>query len=261
MWNYRWMADTLNSVHQALRILTMLQSTEELRLSDIAERLGVGKSSAHRLLATLREARFVDQTPSRRYRLGPAMSGSPESAAIEHCLEVAGPYLLKLRDQTLETAHVSTLNGTDSEFRAVCESTRMMRVASKVGESIPAHVTAAGKVMLATLTREELFALYPDEQLPAPTSRALTTRTALLAELDRVRELGYGRNVGESEEGVAALAVLLRRPSGKTVCNLTITGPVSRFNPEGTAELSTTESRLLGALRRCGTEIERELRY
>ncbi|MEU9356719.1 IclR family transcriptional regulator [Streptomyces sp. NPDC048301] len=255
------MADTLHSVQQALRILTMLQETEELRLSDVAARLGVGKSSAHRLLATLRESRFVDQTPSRRYRLGPAMSGSWEAAAVEHCLEVAAPHLVRLRDRTLETVHVSTLNGTNSEFRAVSESPRMVRVASKVGESIPAHLTAAGKVMLAALTSEQLHALYPGESLPAPTERAVATRSALLAELDRVRRLGYGRNVGESEEGVAALAVPLRRPSGGPVCNLTVTGPVFRFNPEGTAELSATEEHLLAALRRCAGEIERELRH
>lgn len=255
------MADTLQSVHQALRVLTLLQGVDDLGLTEIADRLGIGKSSAHRLLATMREARFVDQTPARRYRLGPAMSGSPEAAAMEHCVEAAKPHLRKLRDLTRETVHISMLSGTSAEFLAVCESTLMMRVASKVGESLPAHATSSGKVMLATLSEPELFALYPEEQLPAVTHRAIANRTALLAELARVQELGYGRNVSESEDGVAALAVPLHRPTGRTVCSITITGPTLRFNPEGTTDLSDTEARLLTALRACARAIECDLRY
>lgn len=255
------MADTLQSVHQALRVLTLLQGVDELGLTEISDRLGIGKSSAHRLLATMRDARFVDRTPTRRYRLGPAMSGSPEAAALEHCAEMAKPHLKKLRDLTRETVHISSLSGTSAEFLAVCESTLMMRVASKIGESLPAHATSAGKLMLSTLSEPELFALYPDERLPAVTAKAIATRTELLAELARVRELGYGRNVSESEEGVAALAVPLHRPTGRTVCTLTITGPTLRFNPEGTTDLSDTEARLLTVLRACAHAIERDLRY
>ena len=159
------MADTLQSVHQALRILTLLRTRDELGVSEIAAQLGIGKSSTYRLLATLKEDRYVDQTPSRNYRLGPAMSGSPDSASIAHCVEVAAGHLESLRDATGETVHVSVLNGGYTEFVAVCESEKLLRVSSKIGLAVPAYCAAAGKVLLATLTDAELAASVSDPRI------------------------------------------------------------------------------------------------
>lgn len=237
------MSQTLQSVAQALRVIQLLQNHADLGVTEVASKLGIGVSTAHRLLATLLEFRFVEQLDSgRRYRLGPAMSSSGDAAAIEHCIEVGFPIMQRLRDESTETVHISVLNGQQTKFVSVIESPRTVRVTSRVGVSIPSHTAASGKILLAQLSDEELEALYPDEWLPGGTGRGLHTRTELKRELARVRERGYARNLGESEEGLAAIAVPIRRPSGRPVACLTLTGPLTRFNPDATADATAAPS-------------------
>lgn len=260
------MSQILQSVAQALRVIQLLQNEADLGVTEVATRLGIGTSTAHRLLATLLEFHFVEQLDSaRRYRLGPAMSLSGDAAAIEHCIEAGYSVMEHLRDESSETVHISVLNGTEAKFVAVIESRRMVRVTSRVGVSIPSHTAASGKILLAELSDEELNALYPDEELPGGTGRGLRTRTGLKHELALVREQGYARNLGESEEGLAAIAMGIRRPSGRTVACLTLTGPLSRFNPVATgsftAEPSARELEFLHMLTEHVAQIERVLLF
>jgi len=254
--------DTLQSVRQAMRILTLLQTYEQLGVSEVAFKLNIGMSSAHRILATLHEANFVRQSlPSRKYRLGPAMSGSANAAAVEHCAEVAEPYLAALRDATGETVHLATRAGLTTKFVTVFESSHVMRVTSRMGTALPAHATSAGKVLLAQLSEPELDTLYPAEPLPKATAETLPTRSALKAELAQIKALGYATNLAESEPDVVALAMAVSRPSGPRICAVTVTGPGSRMNPGRMRPISAQERDILGAMRTHINLIEAELSY
>lgn len=256
------MTDTLQSVRQALRILALLQTHEQLGVSEVSLKLDIGPSSAHRILATLHEANFVRQSlPSRKYRLGPAMSGSENAAAIEHCAEVAEPYLAALRDITGETVHLAARGGTTTKFVTVFESNHLMRVTSRMGTALPAHATSAGKALLAELSEPELDTLYPAEPLPKATAQTLPTRSALKAELAEVRALGYATNLAESEPDVVALAMAVSRPVGSRICAVTVTGPASRMNPDRTRPISAQERDILGAMREHIDLIEAKLSY
>jgi DNA-binding IclR family transcriptional regulator len=253
--------ETLQSVHQALRILTLLRRHDDLTLTEIADRLGIGKSSTYRLLATLKSDRYVDQTPARSYRLGPAMSTSAEAESAAHCAEVAQPHLVALCDATQETVHISVLSGGHAEYIASVEPDRALKVSSRLGSAVPAHAAAAGKILMAALTSRERDLLYPTAELAPLTGRTLVTRAALEAEVETAARLGFARNVGESEDGVYALAIAIRRPVGRPICALTIAGPASRIEvgPEG--ELSEREAILLGRLRAAAAAVEADLRY
>ena len=256
------MSQTLQSVGYALRILLLLRTHPVLGVTEVAAHLGIGASTAHRLLSTLQEYKFVQQTEAgRRYQLGAAMTLSTDAAAIEHCIEVGFPVMEHLRDESTETVHISVLSGTQSKFVAVIESPRMMRVTSRVGKNIPAHTSAAGKVLLAELSDVEIDELYPEEQLGQVTESSIATRAALKAELQTVRERGFAINRGESEEGLAAVAVPLRRPGGRAICCLTLTGPLTRFNPDLGGNVSAREREFLEMLFSHAAQIERELTY
>ncbi len=256
------MAETLQSVSQALRILELLQVHETLGVSEIAEKLSVGSSTAHRLLATLAEANFVRQGPQgRKYQLGSAMQGSGTGAAIEHCVEIGLPYMERLRDATGETIHIAILSRTSTRFVAAVESNHMMRVTSRVGRILPAHTTAAGKLLLSYLPDDELAALYPDGTLLSGTPESFHSLSDLRGELESARADGYARNLAESEQGVAALAVPVYRPAGPVLCSLTVTGPDSRFNPERSRDLSARERSLLAMLFECAERISAELSF
>lgn len=255
------MTQTLQSVSQSLRVLTELRRRNSAGITELAEDLHLGPSTVHRILATLQQHGYVQQTATgRRYQLGPAMVHSSDAASIEHCVEMAEPVMLRLRDLTNETVHISVLEGIEARFVSVIESRQLLRVSSRVGRAIPAHRAASGKVLLAQLTDAAIDDLYQQECLTQVTA-ARPTRTAFKAELNKVREQGYGRNFGESEADLAAIAVALRRPRGIPICSLTLTGPLTRFQAPEREGISTREKQLRQLLFAAAAAIEKKLSY
>lgn len=256
------MHSTLKSVQNALRILHLLRRRGPLRLSEIAEGVGLGSSTVHRLVSTLRAERFVTQSkPGGRYELGPAMLFTAGSSAIEHCVAMAAPIIGRVRDAIEETVHVSTVQGTDVVFLSSAESNRLVRVTTRVGRHPKAHATAAGKVLLAALPEAQFLELYPDEELEALTPETITSRTLLRAEVDLARERGYARNRGESEPDMYTIAVPVRRPGGEITCALSISTPLSRASAGIRDRLSAAEQSYLLSLRNAQELLERVLGF
>ncbi|GAA1626181.1 IclR family transcriptional regulator [Leucobacter chromiireducens] len=257
------MVETLNSVSKALEVLHLLRARGPLRLSDIADGIGVGTSTAHRLVATLREQRFVRQeSQGKRYELGSAMLFTSSVSALEHCVAVSEPVMRELQRGSGETVHLSVLRGRRCLFAASVESDRPVRVTSRVGQGPPAHTAAGGKVLLAALPADRLADTYLDEPLSAPTPESITDPARLRAELARVTADGYARNRGESEDDMYALAVPVRRPGGEVISSLTIAAPLSRMAVSaGARELSVRERELLEQLRVSAARIEERLAY
>ena len=256
------MTETLQSVRQALNILKLLRQRPALGVSEIAALLAVSSSTAHRLVATMTQAGFLRQSgPGRKYELGPAMQFTGHASAVEHCIEVGTDHMLALRDASSETVHLAVLTGSATRFVAAFESPLMMRVTSRVGRQLPAHTTAAGKVLLARLDDEQFAELYVRDALDPNTRESIDTLPQLRAAVASARELGYALNRGESEEGVAAIAVPLRHPNERITCALSLTGPEARLNPEGSIELSSREAELLRLLRSAAAAIESELAF
>lgn len=257
---------TLRSVTTALEILHLLRARGPLRITDIASEMGIGLSTAHRLVATLREQRFVRQeADGKRYELGSAMLFSSEVTALQHCVNVSARIMENLQERVNETVHLSVLRGDRCLFAASVESQRMVRVTSRVGQGPPAHAAAGGKVLLAALSHERVLELFPNEQLSAPTERSVGTRTELLAELDVVAQQGFARNVGESESDMYALAVPVRSPRGEVISSLTIAAPLSRVSSASSnrvgKKLTHYEQQLLAELRDAAAEIESLLAF
>lgn len=218
----------IESVDKALSILLMLRDEGSLRVSDAAVRLGVARSTAHRLLATLQYRGFVAQDKeSRAYRLGPALRDIG-LAAVGHidAWRVGRPVLERLSRQLDESVHFGVLEDAQVLFVDGVESTRALRAGSRVGVRLPAHCTAAGKAMLAQLDSEEVRDRLPARLAPR-TARSLTRRADLEQELARVRSDGFATNFGESEEDLVALAVAV----GPQQC-IVVTVPASRADRE-----------------------------
>ena len=199
----------IESVDNALKLLLLLGEQPQIRLSEATRYLGVASSTAHRLLAMLTYRGFVRQDPvSKAYLPGPALSGV--AFAIFGRIDVpatAMPIMRGLSERLRESIHVGMLDGANVRFVAAVEGPAAVRVASRLGRTMPAHCTSTGKVMLAQLSQPELRQLLPDEKLARITARSIGTRIKLEAELSAIRERGYAVNREESEEGVASVAV------------------------------------------------------
>jgi DNA-binding IclR family transcriptional regulator len=154
---------------------------------------------------------------------------------------------------TGETTSLQILDGTQARFVDSVESVNAVRVGSRVGVSLPAHIASGGKAMLACMSDRALLTLYPAEDLgPALTSATITSRTALLEELDTIREQGYAVNHGESASGLIAVGVAIRGSDQVPVAALTTAAPATRTAPANVREIASV-------LQEAAREIEEHL--
>lgn len=205
----------IGSVDRALQLVLLLAEQPELRLTEASKYLGVASSTAHRLLAMLQYRGFVRQDrDSKVYRPGPALVST--AFAILGRIDITGaaqPTLRKLSERLQESVHVGMLDGSTVRFVVAEEGPTAVRVATRLGRVMAAHCTSTGKAMLAQLSEGEINRLYPEEDLARITAHSISTRTALHAELGKIRQRGYAVNREESEESVASVAVPIPTPA------------------------------------------------
>jgi IclR family acetate operon transcriptional repressor len=223
----------VGAVENALRLLQLYRERELLGVSETARLLRVGRSTAHRLLTTLRVHGFVVQDSSRAYRVGPALRELGAAIAESRVARArCRVYMQALCDELGETVNLVSLRGTDAVFVDSVETRRPLRVAGREGVVLPAHAVSAGKALLAALPVDVLRELYAEEALTPLTERTLRTRTALEAQLELVRDLGYAVNIGESERGITAAACAIPgRAAGERLA-IAVSAPSSRVHDE-----------------------------
>jgi DNA-binding IclR family transcriptional regulator len=220
-----------SSVDNALRLLELIGERQALRVADAADLLGVARSTAHRLLTALRRHGFVLQDkPNGAYRPGPVLNeiGLAAIGRID-IRRVARPVLEELREQTRETVSLSLLEGRNVRFVDCVESLRSVRVGDRTGIVLPAHCTAGGKAILASLAPVELDRRYRDRELPTRTAASIADWEVLRGELDAVRVDGYALNREEGEDGIGAVAVALRDLTGAPLAAVAVVVPSSRM--------------------------------
>jgi DNA-binding IclR family transcriptional regulator len=222
----------IESVDNALRLLLVFREQSSLRVAEAARSLGVAPSTAHRLLAMLQYHGFVSQDPeTKAYRAGSALTDIGLSVVREMDVRsLARPALESLAAETAETVHLAVLDGGDVLFLDSVEGTQVVRVGSRIGVRLPAHVTSLGKVILAHLPKERIASLYPSEILPGRTPDSIVKRKVLLRSLGQVADQGYAVNEGESEEELGAVGVPILTPSGVPAAAISVSAPRARFD-------------------------------
>ncbi|MQA12574.1 MAG: helix-turn-helix domain-containing protein [Pseudonocardiaceae bacterium] len=222
----------IESVDNALKILLLLGERSELRLTEVADYLGVASSTAHRLLAMLQYRGFIRQeSRSKAYRPGTALTGV--AFAILQRFDVRQtmrPFLEELNRELTETVHLGILDGTLVRFIDAIESPRAVRVASRLGQSMPANCVSSGKAMLSQLSLDDLRRLYPHEELEGLTSNSIRSRTDLEIEIEGVRRRGYAMSSEESEEGVSSVSVAFPKGRSPVGLAMNVAVPVSRMS-------------------------------
>lgn len=216
------------SVDHALRLAVVLQLEGALTVSSAAERLGVARSTAHRLLQMLVYRDFAVQAEDRTYRAGPVIELSAVSTSDVARLRAAalGPMRM-LVDTVDETANLSVRTGTTVRFAASVECDQVLRVGSREGMVLPAHLTTGGLVTLATLTPRQVDALYAERAGDRHGERP--DRARLHAELRAVRRGGFAVNVERSERGLVAVGRGVQNRAGDTVAALSVSMPSVRY--------------------------------
>ena len=228
----------VTSVDHALQLAVILQVEGPLTVSEAARRIGVARSSAHRLLSTLVYRDFAVQDEDRSYRVGPVLEIAAQAHSNVSALRAAalGP-LRTLVDTVDETANLSIRTGRTARFVASVECAQALRVGSREGMVFPAHLVTGGLVMLAALTDEEVDALYAGA--PASPSEERPDLDKLRDELRAVRRSGVALNLERSERGLVALGRGVIDSRGNTVAAVSVSLPSVRYDPERVRELAT----------------------
>lgn len=215
----------ITSADNVLRVLLMLREDDTLRVTDVAESIGVAHSTAHRLLAMLVYRRLVHHNPTRRtYHPGVELVTLAHAVLRHNTLgEIAQPILASVAADLDETTHLTVLHGSEVMFVAVAEGTQSVRAADRTGTTLPSHLSAAGRALLAGLSTEDVHSIVKTIE----SSGVDVDEPALQNHLIDVRSRGFAVNRGETEPELWAVASPVKS-GGIALASITVGCPVSR---------------------------------
>jgi DNA-binding IclR family transcriptional regulator len=234
-------AEGLKSLRKAIRVLECFSLQEpRLPLTDIARKVGLPLSTAHRILTTLRTVGIVEQEGDRDlYRLGLKLLelGSMVLANLEVHRESL-PCIEELVRETGETVHLGVFDGSHVVSIEKMDSPHGLASHVTIGKGAPAYCTGVGKALLA-FQPEAVVEQVCRLGLTAYTPQTITDPVKLRRDLAQVRALGYAVDNAEHQPDVRCVAAPIRNHSGNVVASLSISGPASRIPRNRITSLAT----------------------
>lgn len=223
------------AVVQTFDVLDALAEYRDgLRLSDLVELLGLSKSTAHRLLSTLRELGVVTKDGEEgRYLLGSRLALYAQTSGHPHTGLIAPFYATaeRIRDRHDETIQLAVLSGAEVTFVAYVETTQPVRLFARVGRRLPAHASASGKAILAFRDSSALAPVL-DAGLARLTDRTLTEEDRFQTELETIRSHGWATEIEESSRNLSCFSVPVLDASGSAVAAVTACVPSNDVPPD-----------------------------
>jgi IclR family pca regulon transcriptional regulator len=201
-----------------------------LGIADIADELGMSRSTTHRYVITLVALGYLEQGASRKYRLGLRVTDLGMSALGGTGLrDHARPFLEDLRQRSSYTASLAVLDGSDVLYVDRARSFRrgqgQLDAGLQPGSHVPASSSAMGKLLLAFQPEREQRALIAELKLTRRGPKSLTSKRALRAQLEDAKERGFAATSEELAPGVQELAAPIRDASREVVAALGLTAP------------------------------------
>jgi DNA-binding IclR family transcriptional regulator len=248
----------IQTVTNALRVLDAFEADEEVGVTELARRLHLHKNNVFRLLATLEDKGWVEQSEdSERYRLGDACLRLARHYARTRGLTRWGRGALeRLARDTGETAHLGVLRDFEVVHLDGEQSPGLLVSGLRTGLRMPCHSTALGKVLLGcgpAGTIEHYDRRVAAAGVDAFTPETIVDRDKLLEHLHRVAAQGWALDVEESSPGVACAAAPVIDASGRTVGALSVSGPAFRL------DRNALEGRIVPAVVAAANALSRQL--
>lgn len=240
------MSESIRAVERALDVLLCFSSnTPELTMTQIAERVGMHKSTVHRLLATLEAKHFVQRdSVTGIYQPGNRLLQMAFLTLEKNDLrEVAAPFMKQLNDSYRETVTLSILDDSDMVYIAVDASPQTVTLAAKPGQRLPAFCTASGKVLIAYSPQAVVNKIF-DQGFPEYTSHTIRSIEAMLHIINLVRERGFAYSEQEYEEGINAVAAPILDRNDQPLAAIAVAGPAYRLPVDRMLEIGPTVARV-----------------
>jgi IclR family acetate operon transcriptional repressor len=242
-------AGQVQSVTRALAILRGLaESGDGMTLSDVAQIVSLAPSTAHRLLTTLQQERFVrfDGT-AHLWQVGvEAFVIGNAFVRTRDVVTMARPYLRRLMEEGGETANLYLEQDGEAICMAQVECRQMMRAIARPGGRVKLHCSGAGKAMLGWLPEVELDRIIRQHGLKRFTDRTLDTPSRLRRDLEQVRARGWAVDDEEHAVGLRCVAAPVFDEHGRAVAALSLSGPGARVDDMRLVELGALTARIAG---------------
>jgi DNA-binding IclR family transcriptional regulator len=242
----------VQSVDRAISVLELLSRRGWSGVTEVARELDIHKSTAYRLLTTLRDRGLVEQdAATEKYRLGFGLVLLARSASADlDILRCAEPVCERLSELTKETVTTAVLEDDDAVVIHQSISRASALNVDWTGRHTPLHATAAGKIFLSYMPEDQLLRVLrgPLEHF---TENTIVEPASLLDHTRRIPDEGYAYTVEELEVGLNAVGAPIRRADGAVVGTVSVSGPAFRLPPETLPEIGELSKRAAAEISQC----------
>jgi IclR family acetate operon transcriptional repressor len=227
------------ALSRGLAVLEALAATEGgATLTALADMLALPAPTAHRLLATLGEAGYVQQGPGGEWLVG-VRAFRVGSAFLDHrnLVAAAYPHLKRLMELSGETTNLAVIDDGEAVFVEQVACRELMRMSTKLGTRAPLHASGVGKALLAAMTAGAAGTALAKRGLVRHTAQTITERARLDAELTATRMRGYAIDDEEHATGLRCVAAVVWDENSEPWSAISVAGPASRITPARLPEL------------------------
>jgi len=228
----------VQSIDRAFHIIEMLADQPDgLGLTELAKRVELHKSTAHRLLLALIHHGYIEQDPiSSVYRLSLKMYEIGSKIIDDLALnEVARPLLTALKESVNEVVHLVIRDDIEIMYIDKVEADNKIRMHSRIGARSPLYCTSAGKAMMAFMPEQEIASIWQRSPIQKLTIHTITDLEKMKEELCQIRQRGYAIDDEENELGIRCVGAPIFNYRDEVIAAISISGPTLRVTPERVA--------------------------
>jgi IclR family acetate operon transcriptional repressor len=233
--------DQVQSLVRAMALMNCLADAVDggSTLTELSEQVGLPSSTAHRLLTTLEQERYVRFDPEGRlWAVGVQafITGSTFTKS-RSLVAIARPHMRSLMEEGGETVNLAVQDDGMAVYLAQVECRQMMRAFARPGSRVPLHCSAVGKAILSAVPDKALSKILHQRGMPRLTVKTITTPSALRAELEHIRVAGHAIDDEEHAIGLRCIAAPVFDETGDVVAAVSASGPMARIVDERVAQL------------------------
>lgn len=231
----------VQSLVRALRLLQeVADAGDGITLTEVANRVGLPVSSAHRLLSTLQLEGFVRFDGERTLWFVGVKAFTVGNAFLRarDLVQVARPYMRGLMEQCDETVNLAVEDGGQIIYLAQIECRQMMRALASPGARVPMHSSAVGKVLLAYMPPSAQAPMLEKMKLERFTANTITGRDRFAKTLVEIRKLGFGFDDEEHAIGLRCIAAPIFNEAREAIAGISLSGPAARVTDRRFKELA-----------------------
>ncbi|MEN1759699.1 MULTISPECIES: IclR family transcriptional regulator [Anoxynatronum] len=228
----------VQSIDRTFHIIEVLaEKPDGLGLTELGKRVGLHKSTVHRLLLALIHHGYVEQdSGSSVYRLSLKMYEIGSKIIDDLALnEVARPLLSALKESVNEVVHLVIRDDIEIMYIDKVEADNKIRMHSRIGARSPLYCTSAGKAMMAFLPEQEIVSIWERSHIQKLTIYTITDLEKMREELNQVKNRGYAIDNEENELGIRCVGAPIFNYRDEVIGAISISGPTLRVTPERVA--------------------------